>query len=147
MDFEDLDDLCERASDHLAWIPNYDIPDPIPIFDEYYENYFDEESGLTTTRLKEIELGAQPSNEEYKLLLDAWLGLAYEGGIHSCEVQSMAFVQYKLPTGSIEWYVISTTGTSFEGINREAYGKFQTKELAIKSLCKEGHLEGYNDVF
>ena len=41
------------------------------ILKEIYENQFDEESGLTTTLLKEIELCAKPSNEEYKLLLDA----------------------------------------------------------------------------
>ena len=50
----DLDELVNSASDYLAWISNNDIPDPLPIFGEYYDNYFDEETGLDSKRLEII---------------------------------------------------------------------------------------------
>jgi hypothetical protein len=147
MNESDLDELVSSASDHLAWISNEDIPEPIPVFEEYYENYFDEESGLTPDRLKAIANGTKATEQENKLLLDSFLWKAYEGAVHYCEVHSMAFVQRLSRDNKNEWLIISTTGTSFEGTYSELYGSFASKEDAIKSLCEDGYLEGHNDIF
>ena len=134
---EDLEQLIESASDYYAWISKNDIPDPLPILGTFYDNYFDEETGLNDKRLEQIEKGAQPTEEEQRILLDAWIFKAFEGPLH--QVKQMAFVSMKSEKES--WLIVSTVGTSFEGTYSEIYGKFPTKESAIKNLTEEGYLE------
>ena len=147
MEHEDLDELIKSATDFLAWVSKADIPDPLPIFSDYYEeNYFDEGSSLVPSRLEEIENGAKASDDEYKTLLDSFLWKISNGDFHGERiVKSMAFISSHPNIDPDNWVIISTEGTSFEGTYSEIYGKFPTKEAAIKNLCEDGYLEGYID--
>jgi hypothetical protein len=140
----DLDDLVNSASDYLAWISNNDIPDPLPIFGEYYDNYFDEETGLDSRRLEIIEAGAKPTSSEYKILLNAFLSKSFNGDFHGENfINSAAFIS---PTKKVnEWQVILTEGTSFEGTYSYLFGSYPTKEDAIRDLCDQGYLEGHKE--
>ena len=145
MEHEDLEELTQNATDYLAWVSKDDIPDPLPIFSDYYEeNYFGEESSLVPSRLDEIENGAKATDEECKTLLDSLLSKISFGDFHGERmVKSMAFISPHPTIDPNNWMIISTEGTSFEGTYSEIYGKFPTKESAIESLCENGYLEGY----
>ena len=141
MDQDELEELINEAEDHRAWISKNDIPEPMTIYDEYYDNYFDEDSGLDEKRLREIEKGAKPTKAEYKELFESWRLKAFNEELHDVIIKSMAFVEPAPEKNRKEWLVISTTGTSFEGIDSNIYGRFKTKESAIQSLRKRGLLD------
>jgi hypothetical protein len=142
----DLDELVNSASDYLAFISNHDIPDPLPMFGEYYDNYFDEETGLDNERLEKIETGETPNSSEYKILLNAFLFKSFNGDFHGEKfIKSAAFIAPSKE--SSKWQVILTEGTSFEGTNSYLFGSYPTKEDAIRDLCDQGYLEGHKETF
>jgi len=142
----DLDELVNSASDYLAFISNHDIPDPLPMFGEYYDNYFYEETGLDNERLEKIETGETPNSSEYKILLNAFLFKSFNGDFHGENfINSAAFIS---PTKKLnEWQVILTEGTSFEGTYSYLFGSYLSKDHAIRDLCDQGYLEGHREIF
>lgn len=135
MDQDDLEQLINDAEDCRSWISKHDVPDPIPI--EYYDDHIEPE------RLEEIEKGTEPREEEFKQALDTWLMKLMIGDIEGPEIKSMSFIKPDLEENRKDWLVIETTGSSFEGIECCIYGRFKTKDIAIRSLSEDGFLDGY----